>query len=47
MNWRDHEEDLPDDDEELAKTPQDVIDILGFDPLDTEFKRFRRSKARP
>jgi hypothetical protein len=23
-----------DDDEELAETPQDVIDMLGFDPLD-------------
>jgi hypothetical protein len=37
-NWRgiiddDAEED---DDELLAKTPQDVIDILGFDPLEFE-----------
>lgn len=23
-----------DDDEELAKTPQDVVDLLGFDPLE-------------
>jgi len=23
-----------DDDEELAQTPQDVIDMLGFDPLE-------------
>ena len=38
MNWRDHEEDSPDDDEELAKTPQDVIDILGFDPLESASK---------
>jgi hypothetical protein len=36
MNWR--AEDLqdmePDDDSELPETPQDVIDMLGFDPLD-------------
>ncbi len=25
-----------DDDEDIEKTPQDVIDILGFDPLDVE-----------
>lgn len=29
-------EDEPDDDEELAETPQDVIDILGFDPKELE-----------
>ena len=27
-------EDGPDDDEELAETPADVVDMLGFDPLD-------------
>lgn len=25
-----------DDDEELAKTPQDVIELLGFDPRNEE-----------
>jgi hypothetical protein len=34
-NWRDKsDEDDADDDEVLEKTPQYVIDMLGFDPLD-------------
>lgn len=38
----DNDEELPeleddnDDDEELEKTPQDVIDLLGFDPKEFE-----------
>jgi hypothetical protein len=32
-NTDDEDNDDPDD-EEMEKTPQDVIDILGFDPLD-------------
>ena len=36
-DWRDTElPDEPDDDEELAETPADVIDVLGFDPLDDD-----------
>ena len=27
------DDDIDPDDEELAETPQDVIDMLGFDPL--------------
>ncbi len=34
LDWRDvEEEDIPDDDEPLTQTPQELIDILGFDPL--------------
>ena len=38
IDWRDPEfEDLsPDDDEELVPTPQDVVDMLGFDPCDED-----------
>ena len=35
--WRDDVDDFEDDDpddEELAETPEDVIAILGFDPLE-------------
>lgn len=28
------EDDQPDDDEELAQTPPDVVEMLGFDPLE-------------
>ena len=28
------EDNTPDDDDELPKTPADVIAMLGFDPLD-------------
>jgi len=34
VDWRDLLDDEPDDDEELAETPDDVIAMLGFDPLD-------------
>ena len=35
IDWEDFEpEDT--DDGELAKTPSDVIEILGFDPLESE-----------
>lgn len=35
VDWREAKEDpTPDDDEELAKTPNDVIEMLGFDPLE-------------
>ena len=34
VDWRNAPDDnTPDDDEELAKTPPEVIAILGFDPL--------------
>lgn len=36
-----HDDD-PDDDEELANTPQDVIAILGFDPLEEKSKPSRK-----
>ena len=32
-DWRKQQfDELPDDDEELADTPSDVIEMLGFDP---------------
>jgi hypothetical protein len=39
LDWRkatqaDQEE--PDDDEELLETPEDVVDMLGFDPLEED-----------
>ena len=37
VDWRKIETDNNDDnDEELEKTPQDVIDMLGFDPKSEE-----------
>lgn len=37
VNWRSIEDfDSDDDDEELSKTPLDVVDMLGFDPLHDE-----------
>jgi hypothetical protein len=38
IDWRQFEDDTPDDDEELAETPASVVKILGFDPLDEEDK---------
>ncbi len=36
-NWRDDDfENEPDDDEELEFTPDDVIQMLGFDPATDE-----------
>jgi hypothetical protein len=37
-DWREEQDDTPDDDEELPETPADVIAMLGFDPAleDTE-----------
>jgi hypothetical protein len=32
----DEQDDLAEDDEELEQTPQDVIDHLGYDPLDED-----------
>lgn len=33
-NWREEpDDDSGDDDEPLAKTPNDVVRLLGFDPL--------------
>ena len=36
LDWRDEEfeDNTPDDDEELPETPKEVVDLLGFDPLD-------------
>jgi hypothetical protein len=34
IDWRKVEDDSQDDDEILKETPQDVIDLLGFDPLE-------------
>jgi len=36
LKWFDDIEEDDTDDDEMEKTPQDVIDILGFDPLDME-----------
>lgn len=36
-NWRDIEiDDDEDDDEELVNTPEDVIEMLGFDPKESK-----------
>lgn len=35
VDWKDADIG-PDDDEELAETPKDVVDMLGFDPLHVE-----------
>jgi len=36
LDWREevYEDETPDDDEEIDETPDDVIKILGFDPLE-------------
>ena len=34
VNWRDEPDDDDCDDEELSETPPDVIEMLGFDPLE-------------
>ena len=41
LDWRDEEfeDPSPDDDEELVPTPQDVVDILGFDPRDEDIAK--------
>jgi hypothetical protein len=36
VDWE--EDDTPDDDEELSETPADVVELLGFDPLDEASK---------
>jgi hypothetical protein len=38
LDWRDEvfDDDASDDDAELAETPEDVVELLGFDPLDEE-----------
>ena len=38
LDWRKHQHwlDLLDDDSELAKTPDHVVGILGFDPLEKD-----------
>lgn len=33
-DWRKEPADVDPDDEELPKTPVDVVEMLGFDPLD-------------
>ena len=46
-DWRKMErlkEDGLDNDELLKDTPQDVIDTLGFDPLEFEFGEFKNIK---
>jgi hypothetical protein len=36
-DWRKAEQDeTPDDDEDLAETPPDVVAMLGFDPKDLD-----------
>lgn len=38
-DWRDKKlvDKSADDDEQLAETPDDVVSMLGFDPLELEF----------
>ena len=38
LNWREgeFEDNSPDDDSELPETPEDVVELLGFDPLNEE-----------
>jgi len=38
VKWRDKPDDKDPDDELLEKTPEDVVRILGFDPLEFEEK---------
>lgn len=36
VDWREgvFDDETPDDDEELPRTPDEVVKLLGFDPLD-------------
>ena len=36
VEWREgvFDDETPDDDEELPRTPDEVVKLLGFDPLD-------------
>jgi hypothetical protein len=34
LDWRKYKDDSVDDDELLVETPQSIIAMLGFDPLD-------------
>lgn len=31
-DWRKENDNTPDSDEELDQTPEDIVDLLGFDP---------------
>jgi hypothetical protein len=42
VNWRKSKDTVDVDDEELAKTPDDVLKMLGFDPK--EIKQLKRRK---
>lgn len=35
LEWEEYDEEDPDD-EELEQTPADVVEMLGFDPLDED-----------
>ena len=41
FDWRESSllDNTPDDDEELSKTPQDVVSLLGFDPLEEDLEK--------
>ena len=42
-DWRDElSDDDSDDDIELDRTPQDVVDMLGFDPLDEKVNKLSK-----
>ena len=36
IDWRASKDETPDDDEQLDKTPDDVVELLGFDPAELE-----------
>ena len=36
IDWRTLPDEVDPDDEEMEQTPQDVIDLLGFDPKELE-----------
>lgn len=42
VDWRKAQQEADVDDEELAKTPDDVLKLLGFDPK--EIKELRKKK---
>lgn len=41
-DWRKHKDDTPDDDQELAKTPNSVKKMLGFDPKEFSDKPIKK-----
>ena len=48
LDWREMpDDDTPDDDAELAETPEEVVGMLGFDPLDDDGEVEKVLKSNP